>query len=231
MATFQEIQTRVNRRVIDLPTAVQLEVPILVNEAIKRLAGAHNFKVMEVEAPYTTTLATRTLGAVPSDFKEHRGNPYELLDDGSTRPVYQAPDIANINRYYTALDEGPPNFILDPEPDSEGARSYQIWPLPDGNSDYDDGEYRIRVPYWRYPAILSASGDTNWFTVNAEEYIVFQATSEAFAIDWDEERSVFWATKAASELRTVIKRDKFFRLGDLDVLVPHKGAKRPHLEH
>lgn len=230
MATYAEIQTRVERRVIDLPSAVQAEIPTLVNEALREIQTKHNFKVMEEEASYTTTISVRAIGAVPTDYKEPRRKPYEQLDDGSVRQLWLGPDLETVNRYWEDDDEGYPNIIFDPEPDTDNVRQFQVWPLPDGNSDYDDGEYRINVPYWKYLAALSADGDSNWFTVKAEEYLVYKATSEAFAIDWDEERSLFWAQKAAGELMKVTKSDKLFRFAAVETLVPYKGVRDIKIE-
>ncbi len=88
MATFTDIQDRVEAAVIDLPATVLAAIPNLVNAAMRKLQSRHNFKVQETATAATlTTLASHTLVAVPSNFKEIRGTPYMLRNDGSTRDL------------------------------------------------------------------------------------------------------------------------------------------------
>ena len=229
MATFQNIQDRVERRVIDLPAAVTEEVPDLVNKALRTLQEMHNFKVMETEtAQLTTTVATRPLStAVASDFKEFRGLPYLVTDSGSTRDLLLAANRAAVLDRFSlddANDKGEPKLLLDPEPNDLGARTLQVFPFPDGLSDWSGGEYRIVVPYWRYVAALDEGADANWFTNNAEWYLSFQATAEAFYLDWDEVRGQLWETRAGAfapdgravgEFGRVLRQDKLSRLGSV----------------
>jgi hypothetical protein len=74
----------------------------------------------------------------------------------------------------------------------------EVYPYPDGASDWPDGNYRIQIPYWAYTPPLVASGDTNWFTRDGPgvEYIVAAASMMCFEMDWDEARATFWRTKA-----------------------------------
>ena len=234
MADFLTIQTRVTRRVIDLPPAVTAEVPTLVNEAMRELQDEHNFKVMEAAtAQLLTAQSTHTLAAVPSDYKEARGKPYEVLFDGSTRDLVHAANIQAVLDRFTLNDLndiGAPGVILDGEPtDVLNARSFEFYPFSDGNSDWGDGEYRVVIPYWRFVPALSGDGDTNWFTNNAEKWLTFRATAEAFALDWDEERSIFWDARAAAEKNRVVNRDKLYRLGGVGTLAPHKDVNTPKL--
>ena len=107
--------------------------------------------------------------------------------------------------------------------------NFEVFPLPDGQSLYANGQYRIVVPYWKYLTALSASSDTNWFTANAEQWIVWKTASEAFFLDWDEERATFWAQKAAGARKEVIDLDKKYRLAGVRELVPIFDAAGPRL--
>ncbi len=236
MATFLQIQTRVKRRVIDLPAAVVTEVPDLINEAMVTLQTEHNFKVMEATtAQLTTTIATRALSvaAVPSDFKEIRGKPYLVDNTGRHIDLIFSSHKADVEREFSVSDAddiGEPKVILDPEfTDDDGTRSWQVYPFPDGLSDFTGGEYRVIIPYWKYVAALSADGDTNWFTVNALDYLIREATSEAFALDWDEERMAVWAQRSSVKKREVINRDKLTRVAGLDVLKPRADVNASRL--
>lgn len=232
MATFSAIQTRVQRIVIDLPAAVTTEVPSLINEAIRNLMKEHNFKVMEaLTSDNLTVISTRALMSVPSDLKEYRDDPYIRYNLGGYRPLTVAADRNSVMERYDFDDEGEPRVLLDAEPTSSlNARSWEVWPLPDGNSDWDDGEYRISVPYWKYLADLSGDSDQNWFTVNAEEYIIEDAAARAFALDWDMEQEAVHMQKAERFKQRIIKVDKTFRLMGVTTLVPHwRGENYPKL--
>lgn len=234
MATYSELQTRVQRRLIDLPAAVLAEVPDLINEALREIQRRHNFKVMEaVSSTYTTSVGVRTLSAViPTDWKEARDRPYLVEDDDFdyVRELQWGPNKNAIIRRFANLDEGAPEFLLDPlRAAADGAGTFEVWPLPDGNSDYDDGEYRIIVPYWKFLPALSGSSDSNWFTINAERFLIYKATADGFFVDWDEQRAAFWEQKAANELSQMILHDKHTQLAPIDTLVPYRGAKTPQL--
>lgn len=231
MGTFASIKARVATRIIDLPTAVSAEVGTLVNEAIRSLETDHNFKVMETETTINTTLSTRGLGAVPADFKEYRGDPYILRFSGSTKDLVHSPQVQDVLDLLTNVSTGEPSVLFDPAPDDAGVRTWHIYPLPDGLSDFVGGEYRVHIPYWRYLPDLTADGGTNWFTVNAEEYIVSKATANGFAIDWDADREVLWAQKAENEKGKIIKRDKMYALSKVDTWVPMwRGVKQTRLK-
>lgn len=231
MASYSDIQTRIQRRVIDLPSAVTAEVPTLINEAMKRIQRRHNFKVMEAEtAVLTTTIATRTLStaAVPSDFKEYRGSPYLTTNTGRFIELLTAANKNAVQREFSVSDPddiGQPRVLLDGLPsDDDNTRNWAIYPYPDGQSDWSDGEYRVTIPYWKYVPALAADADSNWFTVEAEEYLIQEATSRAFGLDWDEERMAVYAQQAAVEEKDVKNTDKKMRLAGVNTFVPRQDV-------
>src|SRR5690606_23628102 len=119
MATFSELQTRVQRRVIDLPAAVQAEVPTLINEAMKQLQRRHNFKVMEKVASFTTVAGTQVLGAVPSDWKEWRDFPFYTEELGRSVPMFNANALTSPNMYYPTHAEVYPQIIAESDASGE----------------------------------------------------------------------------------------------------------------
>ena len=228
MADFAALQTRVKRRVIDLPSSVTTEVPDLIREAIRELEDFHNFRVMRTSVDATTVEGTRKLVTTPSDFKSFRGRAYLTSDLGIMKEIVIAPNIqAALKRFGvgTADDRGAPKALLVSEETEAGGSDIDVYPLPDGLSDYSDGDYRVTVPYWRYLTALSADGDTNWFTVNAIQWILAKATAEAFALNWDLAREAQWLAKAAVGRGLVMNLDKRIWLGGFDTLVPHRGAR------
>jgi len=233
LATYSEIQDRVERRLIDLPAAVLAEVPDLVNKAHREIQRRHNFKVMRATQSNTTLVDTRTLvTAIPSDFKQLRSKPWFVSNEGFRKEIGIAPDELALAREFETDDDGEPEFILEPACDDDTCVSekWEVWPLPDGNSDYDDGEYRLVIPYWKYLPAYSADADSDWFSVNADWYITFKATAEGFFVDWDEQRGAFWEQKATNELSQLILASKHDILAPIDTLVPHRGAHAPQLK-
>ena len=223
-ATFGTIKAEVRTLIIDLPTAVTNLVPNFVNRAMRKLQEGHSFKVMETSVAYTTTLGDRTLGVKPANFKDFRGEPWLITQAGDMRPLTWAADRYGLLLGIDEGSEGVPMALLDGVQVDDGSGSWEVFPLPDGNSDWTSapaGEYRITVPYWRYLGELGADENTNWFTANAEQYLIYQAASDGFAADWDEERSMFWATKAAEQRADVLRADKRYRLSPVQDLVPH----------
>ena len=234
MATFAELKSEVQTIIIDLPTAVSNLVGMLVNRAMKDLQKKHDFKVMEATSNvFVTTANSHVLGSVPSDFKKFRGRPYILHNDGEVDHIGTAIDVTAVERVYGRNDTGTigqPAYIVDPEPDDENnTRSFQVYPLSDGNSDYSDGQYRVYVPYWKFLTNLSADGDTNWFTNNAEEYLIYRAAARGFLLDWDPENAAIWQGLATDELRTAKNTDKYNRLGSVKTLVPRLDVNAPRL--
>lgn len=229
MATYLELQERVQRRVIDLPTAITTEVPTLVNRAVKKLQEQHNFQVMQAKADFTTVVSTRELGAVPSNFKEYRvtdGPPAYLTQfSGTILPVFVVPKTAALYTY-PGDEEGTPVYLAEQEPlDEDLTRDWEIYPMSDGGSDYGDGEYRITVPYWKFLTELSADSDSNWLTNNADDWIVYEATGNAFMLDWDEQHAAGFKAMAKQEWQDILRRDKMAVLSKLVSIMPHQGVR------
>lgn len=225
MATFATLKTRVNRRVIDLPAAVQAEVPTLVNEAIRDLERDHNFHTMATFFQGSTLVNTvQVIGTFPTNIKELRKQPYSPRNLGGVIKLKTAFDLIDIPPDITMF--GGPNF-----PNTQPGQpqivihslgvAFFISPTADGNSDYDDGEYPIYIPYWKYLPDLVNDGDSNWFTNNAERFIIEWASAQAFGLDWDEEHMAILLQKAEVERTKVVKADKVARLGAVNSLAVH----------
>lgn len=228
MATFSDLQTEVTTLLIDTPAAISTLVPRFVNRAIKKLQSKHNFKCMESSVTLTTTTLTRTLGNRPGDWKQSRARPYYSASLGGMGDIYFTSQANGEAKYGTNadLDFGSPRLIAE----DEATGSFLLYPYPDGLSDYDSGEYTIVIPYWAYLPDLVLSADTNWFSLNAEQWIVYKAVSEGFYANEDEGRAQLWEARSMKEYSDVILTDKVRYLASTDTLVPHLGALRPHTQ-
>lgn len=227
--TFADIQAEVAGNIIDLPTFVTNSIPGLINTALQRIQDDHNFKVMEGNlVGQTTTISQQHLVATPTRFKEFRGNPWYVTYNGGIQPMSIVPDLESVNGWYTSGTQGDaPRFILLGTPTSDAGLGYiDVYPLPDGNSDYSDGEYRLTIPYWKYVAPLVNASDSNWFTLNADRWLVDFATSLGFQKDHDYNSLSIWAQTAKDWKLEAIKRDKLQRIASVDTLVPlWRGAR------
>lgn len=218
--TYLELRQAVLDALIDTPTIVQNAVPRLVNQAIKRIEQRFNFKIMEANQAYLTTKFVRSLTptVLPADFKEYRGKPVYTGSLGTSREVPVAPHRDSVLRRWATDDIGDPHSLI------VDASALEVWPLPDGVSEDPDGEYRINLPYWKYLPNLIADGDTNWFTLNADQFIINWAVAEGFALDWDENRADKWEMRAEKEAHAVILTGKKQYYSESDTLVPHQGV-------
>jgi hypothetical protein len=229
-ATFSSIQTRVKTRLIDTTAAILVEVPQLVQDAYTAIQRRHNFKVMDALASMVTTVGNRTLAAIPSDLKEWKDRPYRVDDNGIQWPMIWAPSRQALNGSWGEADIGFSQALYIGEEGTDGSGSIEVWPLPDGNSDWNDGEYRVYAPYRKYLADLVADGDTSWLVNAAELYLIAHATASGFALNWDEQRAMVWAQTAEMQFAEVRKADKRYRLSGFEGLFPSQNVNGSHLD-
>lgn len=229
MATYSQLQDRVAKNVIDLPEAVAEAIPHLVQQAHRKAQSQHNWvKCMKATVQAVTVYQQRLLIPAPTDFKEWRDKPYAVDRLGGSWELGIADDERAIMTIYGDQDSGRPFFLMLGDPDIFGTYDMNVWPLPDGISDYPDGEYRLRIPYWRWLPQLAEAGDHDWITDNLPEYITYHATREAFGKDWDEERMVVYTQKAGEEFALARQADKVSALSGVDTLVPVWRGYRAH---
>ena len=238
MSTFAQVRARVQSYLLDVPTALLSEIPAMVNAVIRRAQEKHNFRVMETTfADQVTTKEVRKLANKPTDWKESRGDPWYKDVKGSLYQMEWAPSLQDAVRAYDdypTVDKGYPMHLL--EQDTE----FWVYPYPDGLSDHPGGEYRITIPYWKFLAALSADSDSNWFTTNAEDFVVYGAVGEGFAFNFDETRHQFWGLtydqrtmrplgKAAVELYRLTRKDRLSKLTRGLTLHPRRDVRQPFI--
>jgi hypothetical protein len=221
LATFSTLQQRVKDELIDAPTVVTTYVPTWINAALFWLQAQHNFQVMQSELQVTTSSTpalgssqTHVLTQIPADWKCKRGIPYYAWFIGYVQQMEWFAEREYTYRQWNAADYnqvGPPCHLLigeaenaqyPPVPSSPSNNltglNIEVFPFPDGSSDWSDGNYRIHIPYYRYLAALSAGGDTNWFTLDGPqaEFVVRYAVWQGFLILEDEQRASVHKTMA-----------------------------------
>lgn len=213
MATFSALQSRVQTELIDLSSAVTSLVPTWINAAIFFLQAKHNFQVMQAEnqqvtssTPALGTSQTHILTQLPTDWKCKRGIPYFAEFIGDVQQMEWLPEREYVYRKWGIADYnqvGPPcdlfigeaeNAQFPPIPNPSNnlvGLNIEVYPFPDGSSDWADGNYRINIPYYRYLPALVAGGDTNWFCIDGPqaEFVVRYAVWMGFMVNEDEQRA------------------------------------------
>ena len=227
MGTFNDIKTRVRDILIDVPARTENALGRTIVKAVTDLQNKHNFRIMEAEVAYTTTVASHALGALPADWKEARGKPFLRIGEGGTLgtlpiSITQSKDV--ITAVYSIddpNDKGEPRELLE-----ASETTIEVYPFPDNLSQWNDGDHRVVVQYWKRLPDLSAPSDTNWFTDNAEDVIVFEAAGQLFTVNWDETRGAIWQAKGAAAARLIINTDKRSRVSKAATLSISLGARR-----
>ena len=233
MTTFLDIQNRVQDRVIDLPPKVLADIPNLINEAIRSAQRRYNFRAMEGSVVLVTTAGSLTpTPNTIANFKEYKDRgPYMLNYLSKARPeIVTDSDTAALAALADPLNPGEPLMLLNELDDQSSVWTFSVYPYPDANSDWADGNYRIVVPYYYFTPKLVNATDTNWFVENMDDYIYREATAQAFGLDWDYESKAVWLQEAENKFREAKNADKTNRLGGVDALVPQwEGANKPRI--
>lgn len=223
MATLSELRARVRRYIIDVPDDTDTELDNWINEALIHAQDQHNFRFQRAEMSEETASGTRKLADKPADWKEARSDPWLHTGTGEAELIKWAVSQEQMRGLYSqddSDDTGQPTFVL------ETPTEFEVYPFPDDNSLWGNGNYRIIIPYWKYLDELSADGDSNEITNDrtGERFVVFGAVAEAFLFNLDEERGRIWMQRAAQELQRLVSRDKRSYLHRDVTLVPHAGV-------
>lgn len=142
-------------------------------------------------------------------YVDNTGNPVRMF----VRPTLDA--VLDEFALNAQTEIGDPHVLWISRTDSGGGNAENsgpgmqasLWPYPDGQSNYTgtttvpmpDGlgnalsvpatQYPILLPYFRYLPPLVQGTDQNWFTDNAEDFIVWYASAQGFRLNWDFEKA------------------------------------------
>lgn len=229
MATLSQLRVRITELVYDAPAYVTSTiVDRWINRAIRKLQERRNYRVMRASLAANTTLATRVLVARPADWKEPRQDrPYYRRQLGDVVFMDWAASEEDVRKEFTyneAADKGAPRWLWAALPsDITGAQNIEVYPFPDGQSDWTAapvGEYRVEVPYWKYLPDLAGEGGTNWFSANAEDYIEFFGQWRAFRSTWDQDRTQAARSMLRDEEKDVWRKNVMEELSGMRELSP-----------
>lgn len=236
MATLTQLRTRITELVYDAPAYVtSAVVDRWINRAIKKLQEHRNYRVMRAVKSANTTLATRLLTAKPADWKEpSQDRPFYRRQLGDVVFMDWSGGEEDVRKEFTyneAADKGAPRWLHMGTPsDVAGTQSIEIYPFPDGASDWTSapvGEYRVEIPYWKYLPDLVTDGESNWFTNNAEDYIEFFGQWRAFRATWDETRTRAVQALMRDEEKDVWRKNVMEELAGMRALEPRSDVFAP----
>ena len=225
---FATIKTEVASWLLDLPSGASSRIGDWVNEAIRQAAERHNFLGMQDGGTYSTTNEDRTLTEKPANWKELRGDPFLIHQDGTTTPLTFTPSISDLLTRYgaqlpaegntTPADIGTPRYLI------EGSTHLFVYPIPDDESDWDNGLYRIEVRHWALPATLVQDTDENFLTVDCPYYCIFKAASLGFRWNKDRDSATEFEVEAEKQFKSFRRRDRMGRVPDRLTIPIYKGA-------
>jgi hypothetical protein len=208
---FDTIVTNVENYLLDLPAETVALVPTWVNEAIKDAEKRYNFTHMKREQLLIeTTVNQRFLIAIAANWKEDRVLPYLTDNNGFTGEIDWAPSNSDMVRQYSddpTVDIGAPQFLLNEYDETLETYVYNVFPYPDGQSQYTNGEYRVNIPYYAYTGDLSGS-ENNFITNNGEFYVIYKAVAMGMFFNRDEQRGGAYDQLAEREYKKLKNQDK-----------------------
>jgi len=156
-------------------------------------AEARMYRDLRVAAMETAISETITAGvvAVPDGYLEMKhlyinGAPVQKLQRKTAEWIYTnyPSRAADAKPLFFAREAG--NFIFGP---------------------YSDSTYTVKGVYYKRLTALSVSNETNWFTTNAPDLILFAALAEAEPYLGNDPRFVLWQSKYDTVRAAVQKQD------------------------
>jgi hypothetical protein len=157
------------------------------------MGEARIYRDLRIAAMETAISTAITAGvvAVPSGYIEMKhlyvdGAPVQKLQRKTAEWIYTnyPSRAADAKPLFFAREGG--NFIFGP---------------------YSDSTYTIKGSYYKRLDALSASNETNWFTDNAPELVLFAALSEAEPYLGNDPRAILWKAKYDDVKNAVQRQD------------------------
>ena len=190
---FATLKTRVLDRLrnrTDITAALQTN---FVVDAQKTLEREGDFPFMEARTTGTISANAYTL-SLPTRFKAIKKDCFLVTDTaGALNPLEQLSVGEAYRKYpFTSDNEAMPKVVAIQESTSQ----FLIRPTA-------DVAYAYELQYYQYLATLSADGDTNWWTDNAWQLLLYGAMLQATAYLGDSEEYLIYEKLYLEELDRV----------------------------
>lgn len=171
------------------------QLDIFVRAAMRKLERKHDFKHMEGMVSGSFTSGTSTLAILPARYKNN------ILFRVS------------VNGQWELVKKDSLEYALNAYPDPTGDVGYaRLFAYDYANSQLlfrptPDSNYSYEWYYRAYSAALSADADTNWWTDNADEVLMFAALEEANLFIRNLDKAAVWKKKKEEALSDVMMVD------------------------
>ncbi len=166
----------------DLGSELDTFVSLMETDLYRRL------RIASMEAALDETIASGVI-PVPSNYLEFK-EVYLNTDPKVTMRVTSPYDIHTQYPSHTGrprlIAREPASFIFGPTPDSD---------------------YNVRGTYYAKPEPLGVSNESNWFTANASDALLFGTLVAATPYIGDDERAVVWKTQYEAALESLREQD------------------------
>lgn len=226
MATFSAIQADVATWLRDLPSDTVTAIPGLINEAIRLAQQSYNFDCMSYTETDVTVAGSHDLATIvrmKAPKAGPDGRPRLIAADGTSSFMEWAPTREGLLKRYGTSGVGEPKYLYISAVETNSV-DIEVWPLSDGLSDWNDGQYRIEIPTWTYLPDLVSAGATNWFTFNALAYVRFFTLGRASLLNLEEERGMAYMQLAEAEKQMLIAAAKKMQLNQITHIVPNASV-------
>lgn len=227
---FSDLIEVVEQYLLDLPDDTVALVPTWINQSVKDAERHHNFRHMERTAQFVTIPNQREQLDVPAQYKESRSDPFLIRNDGAVDEIDWAPSHSDMIRQYgndPAIDIGSPQFILEIFDGDEDVTEFHSYPMPDTQSLYPDGNYRLNLPYYAFSVDMLAGSDSNFVTNNAEFYVIYKSVEYGMFFNRDEKRAIAYRNLAEAQFKIFRRVDKKKRMQRRNELTLRLGVNRP----
>jgi hypothetical protein len=225
------LEARIAGIVLDDATDVVARIVPEIQAAQKDLEErAYKFIIQEaaiypdpkVNAGYTSVLATgggAPASAAPDDWLGPRGDPFRLIggtgDDAldlrlpPLQWVEADSELYKIHRSDASYVDarGEPKFLTWDTATSDNVSGVVINCAP-----VADILYNFHITYWKRLDTLTGTGDSNWWTENLQDYLVFRAAARTLAFNRDHTEAARYELMAEAAFRRAKSHDKRRRL-------------------
>lgn len=175
----------------DLTSQIDTFIDLCEAQIYRRL------RIRAMETALSDTIASGVI-SVPSTYLELI-NAY--IDGSSAEPLQLTTPNHIYQRYPTRSSQSKPLYIA-----REGS-SFIFGPYPDST-------YTIKGLYYASLTALSTSNETNWFTSNAPDLLLFGSLVAATPYIGDDERAVLWKAQYEEAIAEVTRQDRKERWAD-----------------
>lgn len=164
-----------------------------VNDFIM-LGEARIYRELRIKAMETALSDTISSGvvAVPSDYLELK---HAYINSSPTQPLQRKTAEWIYQKYPTRSADSVPKFI------ARDGDNFIFGPYPDSG-------YTLKGIYYAKLTALSTSNETNWFTSNAPDLLLWAALAEAEPFIGNDERAMLWETKYQQAKNAVESQDE-----------------------